>query len=245
MRVFVLGDIHAPWVLWKALEDAARARDAYKPDRVIQVGDMIDAKAWSRHPKDPDDCPSSEWDQTEIAMDKVHKLFPELTILSGNHDRRIMHRASEVSLPSQLVKSLKECFPYKGWEWRVDGSQQLTIDGVLYIHGDETLGNAWQKAQRMGNSVVQGHDHMAYLQYINTFNSQIWGMSVGTFLDGASAAARYAARNPFRSWHGWATVTDGVLPMLHPWRATLVGSAATQMQQPATVVQPKKIIRRR
>jgi hypothetical protein len=215
MRIMFLGDLHAPWILWEVLQAAADFAEEYKPDLIVQVGDLIDAKMWSKHPKDPDDCASIEWGELEISLERVHKLFPELTILSGNHDRRIMNRANDVSLPHQLVKSLKEAFPYKGWTWHVDGSP-LIADGIRIIHGDETLGNAWQKAQRMGECVAQGHDHMAYLQYVNTFDRQIWGMSVGTFMDGASAAGRYAARNPFRCWHGWATATNGV-PALHPY----------------------------
>jgi len=214
-RIMVLGDLHLPYTLWPAVEAAALFARQYKPDLIIQVGDLIDGKAWSRYPKDPDDCPQTEWDATEIAVHRLHKLFPEMVILSGNHDRRIMHKAAEASIPSQLVKTLEEIFPYKQWIWHV-GGKPFQIHDTVFIHGDETLGNAWQKAQRMGKNVVQGHDHQAYLNYINTFDTSVYGMSVGTFLDGKSAAARYAARNPFRCWLGWATITNGV-PALHPY----------------------------
>ena len=75
-------------------------------------------------------------------------------------------------------------------------------------------GNAIQKAGKLGMSLVQGHDHMAYMSYINTFYKQIFGMSVGCMMNPTSIAARYAAKNPMKMWSGWATITNGE-PQLH------------------------------
>ena len=216
MKILVLGDLHIPWVEIECLKAAHAFNRKYKADLVIQMGDLIDAKAWSRYPKDPDDLsPHHEWEATEIGIDKLHKLFPELTILSGNHDRRPMMRAFEAGIPKKLVRALDTYFDHPGWKWHM-GPNPFEADKIAFVHGDEMAGNAWQKAKNLGQSLVQGHDHMAYLHYINTFNRQTFAMSVGCMMDAVSIAARYAAKNPSKMWLGWATITDGE-PHLHRW----------------------------
>jgi predicted phosphodiesterase len=217
MRILVLGDLHLPWVDYEALIATYKFSRSYKPDRIIQVGDLVDQKAWSQWPKDPDDPnPGEEWEMTEDGVHYVHKLFPEMTIIEGNHCRRIMKKAMEIGIPKKLIRGMNDMFPFPKWEWRLDPNP-LVVDNIMFIHGDEMGGNAYQKAQRVGMNVVQGHDHQAYLQYINTFKHQVFGMSVGTLMDPNSIAARYAAKNAMKCWQGWATITDGV-PQLYPWR---------------------------
>lgn len=218
MRILVLGDTHFPFTNWDAITECAAFAKSYKPDLVIQVGDFIDAYNWSQYKRSAD-SPSAhdEWQSTLADIAKFQKLFKSfpMIILEGNHCRRIMMRANESNLPRQLIRNLNEIFPFENFTWHMSPSP-LIRDNIQFIHGDELLGNAWQKAQRSGMSVVQGHDHIAYLQYINTFHKQIFGMSVGAFLDPNSIAGRYAAKNIMRMWTGFATVTDGV-PALHPF----------------------------
>ena len=216
MRILVLGDMHLPWMDHQVLIESYKFSRSFKPDKIIQVGDLVDQKAWSQWPKDPEDPnPSEEWDMTEQQIHYVHKLFPEMTIIEGNHCKRIMKRAMEIGIPRKLIRTMEDMFPFPKWEWYME-SEPLVVDNIAFIHGDEMGGNAWQKAQRMGMSVVQGHDHQAYLQYVNTFRHQIFGMSVGTMMDPKSIAAKYAAKNPMKCWMGWATIVNGV-PQLHPW----------------------------
>lgn len=217
MKILVLGDLHFPWHETSCLLACSQFAKNYKPDLVIQIGDIIDGKAWSRFPKDPeDDGPSLEWSKVESSMATMNKLFPQLVILQGNHCLRIMHQALSVGIPRQLLRQLNQTFEFPGWHWHVH-PQPYVADGIKFIHGDEMPGNAWQKAQKMGRSVVQGHDHQGYLTYVNTFDHQIFGMSVGCMIDAQSIAARYAAKNIMRCWLGWATITNGI-PELWPWR---------------------------
>lgn len=217
----ILGDIHGPYEDQACLKEAQGHYKFYKRQKsvdvsVIQVGDIIDGKAWSRYPKNPDDeNPQLEWDKTEESMEFVQSLFPEMTILIGNHDVRPMKKALEAGTPKQLIKSIDQIFDYEGWHWHLS-NVPYEEDGVCFIHGDELAGNAWQKAQKMGKSVVQGHDHQGYLHYINTFGKSIFGMSVGCMIDEKAIAFRYAAKNPFRCWKGFGLMVDGV-PSLVPY----------------------------
>lgn len=215
----VLGDTHLPWINWQAIEHAADHARSYKPDCIVQVGDLIDGYNWSMYKKAIDSPnAAAEWDQTELAVNNLRNKFKkdiQWHILEGNHCRRYMMRATEVNIPRKLIRSLDEIFPYDNFKWHVE-PRPLVLDGVSFIHGDEMAGNAWQKAQRMGQNLCQGHDHLGYLQYIQTFKHRIFGMSVGTLMDTESIVGRYAAKNCMRSWIGHATITDGV-PQLHPF----------------------------
>lgn len=219
MKVLVLGDVHLPFTNWDCVEAAAEFAKDYKPDLIIQVGDLIDQYNWSLFRKSPD-APSAaqEFEQTVECFHRLMGMFPKKVpwrVLEGNHCRRHMLRAFDCNLPKQLIKSLDDVLVDERVVWHLS-TDPLVADKVTYIHGDEMGGNAWQKAQRMGTCLVQGHDHLGYLQYINTFKSRVFGMSVGTLMDSTSIAGRYAAKNPMKCFLGWATVEDGT-PHLYPW----------------------------
>lgn len=221
MKVLAIGDTHLPWIDWRAMAALSKFACDYKPDLIVQVGDFIDAQAWSKHPKHTD-APGAdiEWQMIEKAAKKFDEMLPpdtRLYIIEGNHDRRHKMRAMEAAIPSQLVKPLSAMFPYKNWVWWVQ-QKPLAIDGVDYVHGDELGGRAVQKAGRCGRSIVQGHLHTdAGVTYIQSFHRQIFGADIGTLMDVKSLAARYAHKRLLRSWLGWATITDGV-PHLYPYK---------------------------
>lgn len=220
MKILVVGDTHLPWTVWDLVQECAKEARRGKYDAIVQLGDFSDQHMWSRHAKYAD-SPSAEleWDQTEEAVKRFVSLFPKnipMLILEGNHCRRIMMRATEAQVPRKLVRRMDEIFDLPdNVVWHLD-SKPLILDGVRYIHGDELGGNAWQKAQRMGVSIMQGHDHQGYVHYVNTFDHRIWGASAGCMMDAHSIAARYAAKNAMRCWLGWAVVEDSV-PRLVPY----------------------------
>lgn len=220
LNVLILGDTHLPWIDWKVAEGAARFASDYKPDLIVQVGDLIDGYNWSRFSRDPD-APSAgrEWADTLKAVKRFHGLFDPKTmmyIIEGNHDRRYQMRAFEANIPSQLIRPLREVFPYPNWKWWVD-QKHLKIDGVTYMHGDEGVGTAGAKSRQQGRNVVHGHTHKGSIDWTATSDSLIFGMEVGTLMDPASMAAKYAKKALLKNFMGWATVSDGI-PVLYPYK---------------------------
>lgn len=222
MKVLVLGDTHFPFCDWAALQAAADFAKSYKPHRIVQVGDFLDRFNWSRFVRYPD-SPSAkdEFDDTLLALERFRKMFGErvpMTILQGNHDRRLLMRAWDVNIPEQLIRPMKEIFPHKNWTFHPD-QDPFMFDGVCYVHGDEGPGGkAFNKAKQMGINVVQGHLHRdAGVNYIRTFNKEFFGLDVGCLMDRGSVAARYSRKDLLQAWIGWATVTDGI-PHLYPYR---------------------------
>lgn len=212
--ILVLPDMHAPWVHWPAIERAARWAKKHKPDIVVQLGDLIDAKSWSRWPGETDDySPDQEWAETVACLKKLYRLFPKMEILSGNHDRRHLIKAAESKIPSQLVRTFNEVFPFKGWNWHLDPRKKLILDTVngkiLFCHGDEDGGTPLDKASFFGTSVVQGHDHKAAINYRQVGDKFLFGVSAGNLMNPESKAADYNARSSKGSVQGFLVVKNG------------------------------------
>lgn len=154
----------------------------------------------------------------EASVARLHRLFDpnkRMYILNGNHCRRPMMRALEAQIPAQLIRPLHELFPFENWAWWVE-QKPLVLDGINFIHGDESPGKPIVKAKTLGRCVVQGHTHRGSIDWEQLFRHRVFGMEVGTLMDVKSIAARYANRNLLRSWIGWARVEDGT-PHLRPY----------------------------
>lgn len=213
-KILVLPDAHAPWVDWKALEQAHKWCLRHKPDLVICLGDLTDQKIWSRWPKDVDDAsPSDEFIAAEKCLKRLHKMFPKMVILRGNHDVRILNKAIEGGIPAQMFKDVDEVFNFKGWEW-INANDKLLINTIrgkiLFVHGDEQGGTVAQKSRILGISVIQGHTHKVSITYTTTLSGTIFGAEMGCIMDTKSKAAKYAAANPVGSSVGFGVVKYGV-----------------------------------
>jgi predicted phosphodiesterase len=213
-RVLILPDIHAPWVGWDALKQAKRWHDTHDPDLVIQLGDLTDQKIWSRWQSDVDDySPSQEFEEAEKALKKIHKWFPNMLILRGNHDERIKLKAIEAGIPGMMFNDVNDVFDFEGWEW-IDREDNLIIKTprgpVLFQHGDEMGGNVAAKSRILGMSIVQGHTHKVSITYTQTPANHFFGAEFGCLMDVNSKAARYAQANPVGTSLGFGVLKNGV-----------------------------------
>lgn len=214
---FVCPDVHHPFSSWeklKELSDVVKSAQKNKSDTVsvIQIGDIIDAMAWSRYPKGPD-APNAqfEWNQTELAMHKMAELFPKMKILFGNHDLRFMKKAVEAQLPKQMVKGLEAIFDFPGWDWHISTKPYIK-DGIMYIHGDEfpiSPSNMGLAASRVGMSLVFGHTHQMGIAWQNVLGKKIFAMNAGCIIDEEAIAFSYANKNPRRCMQGYGIIIDG------------------------------------
>jgi predicted phosphodiesterase len=213
-KVLILPDIHAPWVDWKALEQAHKWAKSHKPDLIVQLGDITDQKIWSRWQKDVDDVsPSDEFLQAEKALKRIHKMFPKMVILRGNHDVRILSKAVEAGIPSQMFNDVDKVFNFKGWTWAKQNSKFIvrTSRGpVLFVHGDEQGGTVAQKSRILGLSIIQGHTHKTSITYTTTLKGTVFGAEMGCLMDINSKAAKYAAANPVGCSIGFGVLKFGV-----------------------------------
>lgn len=216
--VLVLGDVHAPFQHSQTLEFVEELLEQYQPDEVVQVGDIIDIHACSRHDADPDG--SSAGDELDLAIDfcqDLAELVPEMTIVLGNHDLRFHKAAFRAGVPSAILKGMDEIIGAEGWLWL----SEAEIDEVLYIHGTAFGGEFGhvKAAQRHMRSVVMGHTHTSFgVEYIATRDKLIFGANAGCLIDHRAYAFAYAKEYPKKSILGALIIEDGVkvtpVPML-------------------------------
>lgn len=214
-KILVIPDIHFPFADWAAIKKMHAFSKKWKPDLVVQLGDITDQKIWSRWPKDTDDfSPDHEFQLAYKDMVKFNKMFPKMHVILGNHDLRWAAKRLEAGLPRQLVREIGDVYNFPGWTWHdfKEGPLVFNTDKgkVAFIHGDEMAGHPIVKASKLGMHLAQGHTHQADLFYRVMFDKTVWGMNCGCLMDAKSKGARYAMRSPMGQFVGWTTIEKGV-----------------------------------
>jgi predicted phosphodiesterase len=208
-RVLVLGDLHSPFADMYLLKEIAKYNKHFKAEKVIQLGDAVDFAAISRFQKAPDDSNmKDELDHALNQMDEIHKLFPVMTLLIGNHTNRLMTRAREANFARKMIRTPDELFAHDGWDFWTS-PKMYVFEKIGYLHGDETIAELRALARRVGRSVIRGHFHRLGIHYDRTFDNLLFAVDAGCLIDEEAAAFSYCAQNPGRSGLGFVTVEAG------------------------------------
>ena len=107
--VLVISDQHYPYNHADTLEFLEALKKKYKFDKVIHIGDEIDAHALSFHDSDPDLM--SAGDELKTCINRVkplYKLFPEVDLVESNHGSMVYRRQKAHGLPRSVIKSYRE-----------------------------------------------------------------------------------------------------------------------------------------
>lgn len=214
-KVLVFSDTHFPFQRKGYLEFLKKVYEAYECDTVICCGDLLDQYCWTRFLKNPDaDGAKIEFRNTMKELNKLYKAFPVLTMTIGNHDARLLKRASEVGIPSWAIKSFKEMYNMPvGW----DLVESVIVDGVKYVHGDGLTAQTKLSVQKTIRSVVYGHCHKGSVSYLATDRELLFGMCVGCLVDQKAYAFEYAKHQLEKSFIGCGVVINGI-PQLIPMK---------------------------
>ena len=126
-RVALIPDIHCPYEDKRAVSVAAQIVEAFKPTRVIFIGDFIDAHWASNFKKNQATIPG-ELERELSAWESVRKLFPakQVQVLLGNHERRVQDWLNEQPALAQW----KEMEPSRFWRL---GTAQLVKEGFIAL----------------------------------------------------------------------------------------------------------------
>ena len=213
-KILFITDLHLPWVNWKAVKQAYKWAEKHEPDIVICGGDLTDQKIWSRWQASPDDfSPSKEYQETEKAIYKLYEMFPNMHIIRGNHDKRVLSKAIEAGIPKQMFNDISDVFNFDGWRW-LDPDEHLVVNTdrgeILFKHGDEMGGTVAAKSRLLGVNYAQGHTHKATITYSNILDRSFFGLEGGTLMDTDSKAAQYACSNPVSSAVGFTIIKYGI-----------------------------------
>lgn len=200
-RVLIIGDTHEPYTLDGYLEFCQSIRDAWACDTVVHIGDLVDHHSLSFHDSEPllHDV-HGEYTNACERLSRWYKAFPELTLITGNHDLIPARQLKKLGMePTIWMRPIKELYEMpKGWEIKDDA----WIDGVNYHHGHTAMGvNGFRMdAERRMARTVSGHNHSnAGISATASATQLVWGMAVGCGVDNAQMAFAYGknfARKP-------------------------------------------------
>jgi hypothetical protein len=210
-RILCIPDLHAPYHHPRAVPWLVALADRFRPDRVVCLGDEIDAHAVSRWPADPDlDAAGPELTRGVEALRPLYGRFPRVLVCRSNHTYRPWIRAREAGLPARTLRTPREVLDVpKGWEW----ADSHTLDGILFLHGEGFSGplGALKAAVANRSRVVIGHLHgSAGVVWAHGRRDAIWGMNAGCLIDPDSPAFAYGRTLANRPSLGVGLIEDGI-----------------------------------
>ena len=184
----LIGDLHVPYHDERALMAALNFVDDVKPDTLIDVGDFLEFKCFSRHTRKslPDGTVAESQDAGNQVLDIITGAMKPTAILEGNHDAHItrfilnhapqFHGLGQIEVPSLL--GLDE----RGIRWvPIDDQRDYTWGGVNIHHGYSTGQNHINNSLRTNpRNQVYGHVHKRGLGSSVRFGGrQFSAMSLG------------------------------------------------------------------
>lgn len=188
-NVIVIGDLHAPFIREGYLEFIREQQEKYDCGTVIFIGDVLESGAWSYHESDPDGMSvGDELNKAKEQLQDWYQVFPEATVLYGNHDLLVARKAKTAGLSVHFIKEFGDIIGApKSWKF----THEYIKDNVKYLHG--SIGNAIKRAKDERISIVQGHLHTAaFVEYAVSERDAIFGMQVGCGIDHHAYAFEYA-----------------------------------------------------
>jgi len=214
MRVLVIGDTHAPAMHPKYISFLKKIERKYNCNRVVHIGDLVDWSAISFHEKDPS-MPGAveEYKTARKQVSKIHKAFPKVDYMIGNHSDLPARKAALVGLPTEVMIPFKKLWGLDGWKIH-ERFSDLRLDNVIYRHGDK--GKGGQRLAALSNakdehcSLVQGHYHSQFgIEFAANHDRAIWGMQVGCGVAPNHPSMRYSRVYSQRPLLGCGVVING------------------------------------
>ena len=211
MRVGIIGDTHIPFERRDYGRWCKTVFRKHKVNKVVHIGDLLDHHSLSFHESEPMlHGAHGEYMTAKERLREWYKLFPNLTLVMGNHDKIPERQMKALGLDGPTwMRPLKEVYDMpKGWEI----VQNITIDGVFYHHGETALGvNGFRNdAQARMCNTVSGHAHgNAGISASASAHRLVWGMAVGCGVDADSMAFAYGKNFKLKPIVACGLVLDG------------------------------------
>lgn len=189
-NVLVIPDLHIPFEHKDALAFCREEQEKWNCGTVIFIGDIIDDHYHSFHDSDPDGLSGGmELEQAILRLKSWYEVFPQATVILGNHDRIVFRRLYSAGISSRWLQPIEKILGVPNWKF----VEELVYNNVLYIHGEDSTAEA--KASQEMISVVQGHRHTeAYIKLLQGREKQIFALQTGTMINFNAYAFNYAKR---------------------------------------------------
>ena len=229
-RILVISDMHVPFHHKDSMEFLREIKKEYKPQFVVNSGDLLDFHAISMHSHAPDlFSAGQELREARKHVKELESIFPKVTEVDSNHSSLVYRRALKFGMSKEFLKDYGDFLGTKKWKW-VDDLTLTMSNGqrCFFTHGRSA--DILKVSQTMGMSAVQGHYHTKFLvSWWANPDNLFFAMNVGCLINQKSMAFNYAKNFKTRFILGCAVIIDGypkLLPMVlnskGDWIKTLV-----------------------
>ena len=217
-KILVISDMHLPYQHKDSIIFLKEIKKEFKPDRIINIGDLLDFHAISMHEHNPDLYSAGmELDKAKEYIQQLEAIFPEVTEVDSNHSSLVYRRALKYGMSKQFLKPYGDFLGTRKWKW-VDDLTLTMSNGqrCFFTHGRSA--DVLKVSQAMGMSAVQGHYHTKFvISYWANPDNLFFGMNVGCLINQKSMAFSYAKNFKTRFILGCGIILEGIprlLPMV-------------------------------
>ena len=229
-RILVISDMHVPFHHKDSMEFLREIKKEYKPQFVVNIGDLLDFHAISMHSHDPDLFSAGhELREARKHVKELESIFPKVTEVDSNHSSLVYRRALKFGMSKEFLKDYGDFLGTKKWKW-VDDLTLTMSNGqrAFFTHGSSA--DILKVSQTMGMSAIQGHYHTKFLiSWWANPDNLFFAMNVGCLINQKSMAFNYAINFKTRFILGCGIIINGypkLLPMVlnskGDWIKTLV-----------------------
>ena len=195
-KVVVLPDIHAPKCHYPSLKVVLEFIKDYKPNMLIQLGDLCDFDSLSKYEtlKEKDlTSLNHEVESANEVLDSIEKVLPwncEKVLLEGNHDRRPeTYRLNRWDAQAKRLFGMAQLPDFhvlynlkkRGWSW-VEENKLFDVGRASFVHGFFTNQyHAAKTVRRWFKTIIYGHLHQYQVHTISGMDQlPVSAMCIGT-----------------------------------------------------------------
>ena len=217
-RILVISDMHLPYQHKDSIKFLKEIKKEFRPDRIINIGDLLDFHAISMHTHDPDLASAGhELTMARKYVKELESIFPDMVEVESNHSSLVYRRAIKYGMSREFLKEYGDFLGTKKWKW-VDDLTITMSNGqrCFFTHGRSA--DVLKVSQTMGMSAVQGHYHTKFvISYWANPDNLFFAMNVGCLINQKSLSMNYAKNFRTRFILGCGIILDGIprlLPMV-------------------------------
>lgn len=216
MRIAAIPDTHFPFCSLPKLAEARRLVKSFKPDIIIQLGDLYDLFSFSKYPRDPSSIPFTPEVECQHGRAQAADMWAKLRfdnkrarliqISDANHDKRVIKRLEEKAPDLAFIGRdwLRTMLTFDGVE--LLGSQFI-VDNIMVEHGNRRAGDHARFNQM---NTLTGHTHKARIEYFANRNGPYWEFNCGYLGDSKAPVFGYKNHNRIDDTHtGIGLIEDG------------------------------------
>jgi predicted phosphodiesterase len=216
--ILVFSDMHTPFDLPGFPYFLRETAQKYGCKRAVCLGDIVDNHAITNHQVEP--CALGAYTELDLAIQRLKiysTLFPEVDLVLGNHDTRIIRQAAIVGIGERFLRGLNEVLELPD-TWVLHGNEFI-LNGVNYSHGVNWGGKngALNRAISERMSCCIGHSHgFGGVGFHTNSIDTIFGLNVGCGINEATYAFNYGRFAKQKSTIGCGVVFDSEAAIFVP-----------------------------